>query len=192
MAASNWIALMALVVAAIALLFTRWQAIGTMRQAVSVRDAYNLSRATAYADIIMKFVGQFLDLTERGDPKTAFKSSPENDRWIYNFWALYTIEFWYFHHRLLPADMYTYWMGVLAEFYASDPIVYRSHKLFLASYEHTYPQMAGFFQELYNIAENNSNPAERNRRVKEHVDQWLKAHYADIELDEDGRIVPPR
>lgn len=170
---------------------TRSQAAGTWQQAAATQHANDFSRATAYAGTILSFVTHFLGLLAEGDPREVLTSPESGGRWADRFWGLYTIEFWYFHHRLLPVDMFTYWMGYLSELYAEDKAMYLSHKSFLASYEHTYPAMAEFFEQLKNLAENNANPAERNRRVQTYVKDWIGQHPADIELDQEGRVVPP-
>jgi hypothetical protein len=198
MEASNGIAVAALTVSVGGLFFAHAQASGARAQADaalgqvnSARDANSVSRATSYANTIISFVSHFLDLVGQEDPKVRFTGEKKDERWAYQYWALYTIEFWYYHHRLLPVDMFTYWMGYLAEIYASDPAVYRSHQGFLASYRHTYPEMSEFFEKINDLAENNANLAERNREVQRYVEEWIQDNHADFRFDEVGRLRPP-
>jgi purine-cytosine permease-like protein len=178
LAASDVIAAIALLASVVAVVIaraqagsTRWQAVGTLQQA-----------ATAYAATITSFVSRFVRLIEREDPNTVFTTPAGKDRWIYEFWDLIAQEFYFFHHRMLPVDMFGYWMGALSELYAGNDAVYRSHKMFLASYVHTYPKMGEFFERISNLAENNLNPAERNRRVQDFVSEWIKVHRENIQL----------
>lgn len=161
----------ALVIAAAQARSSRSQAVGTLQQA-----------ATAYANTIMIFVTKFMSLIEREDPQAAFASPAGKDRWISEFWALYAQEFYFFHHRMLPVDMFGYWMGALSELYAGNGAVYRSHERFLASYVHIYPKMGEFFDRISSLAENNANAAERNRQVQAYVTEWIKEHREDIQL----------
>lgn len=159
-------AVSALLVSAVAIFFN---AIQTRR----LTEANLMEQQFARSNAVIHFTSRFFDLLKDGPPTNKFADST----WANQFWSLQATEFYFFHHGLLPAFMYELWMIELAKLYCDDEQqIRKSHADFLASYSFNYPDMIGFYNQLYETAKANGDGNLRNRQVAEFVKTWCSAH----------------
>ncbi|GAA2819655.1 hypothetical protein [Saccharopolyspora taberi] len=142
------------------------------RQAETAKQAYHHARQISHSQATVNFVERFLGLI-RGGKKF------DDPEWSFEFWSLYTIEFYFFHNDMIPDFMYRLWMKDLAFIYLESEDAWESHERYLKDFQMSYDEMHEFFDSIKGIAmSHRADQASRARAVERFVGDW-KGKFAD-------------
>jgi hypothetical protein len=75
-----------------------------------------------------------------------------NNTFTEQFWGLFYLEFFYFHHGEIPETIFGLWMVELASLYSREPDAWRSHEGYLGRFANTFQAMYRFYQGINAIA----------------------------------------
>ncbi len=166
--------LLSVVLSLAALLVAGYSAVYTRLQARKAGETLAFQQQLARGDAVMHFTDQYFDLLKSGEPIDLIS----NRDWAYQFWRLHSTEFYFFHHGILPAFMYSLWMIDLVDLYGGGKgqQARDSHVRYLEDYAFHYETMSSFYSEIYRLSRDYSDDATRNRRVAEFVASWAGKH----------------
>lgn len=173
---ADWIALVSsvaavasVVIALVALRYSRAAVRATLDQASAATSANQFAKQVGQSEAVIHFTGRFFDLMNDG-PKFG------DTKWEYHFWSLLATEFYFFENSWVPDFMFQLWMVELTSMYYRVQ-VRESHRSYLRHYSGNYGRMCDFFSDLQDIAQrSNDDAATRHRKVAEIVDKWEKTH----------------
>lgn len=160
-----------IIVAVFALLISASAVYYNSLQTKKATEALQLQQNLSRGDAVMHFTSRFFNLLEQGEP---LKKIDDPD-WAYQFWSLQATEFYFFHHGILPAFMYSLWMIDLAKLYscANGQAIRDSHKSYLDTYSLNYSGMIGFFNQIYEIARTSGDDNLRNKEIANFIESWI-------------------
>jgi hypothetical protein len=161
------VAMGALLASALAVLFSALQ---TRRATEAVTIEAQLSRSEA----ILHFSNCFLDLAREGRTRDLVA----DPAWAERFWALHTLEFYFFQHDILPLFIFSLWVTYLAQLYAgpSGAVAWTSHRAYLEEDVVNYAEMTQFYERVHAFAVHQADPRERNEQIADFVAAWLPQH----------------
>ncbi|MBK6708861.1 MAG: hypothetical protein IPG51_00750, partial [Chloroflexi bacterium] len=78
--------------------------------------AYLLNQQIERGNAIIHFNSKFAELTSKINREQQF-GDPD---WANKFWSLHAMEFYFFHHGIIPESIYALWMMDVARLYSSQ------------------------------------------------------------------------
>lgn len=100
-------------------------------------------------------------------------------KWTHSYWSLVATEFYFYHHKLLPTQLFSLWMVDLARLYSSSngEVIRETHIKYLNTYKYGYEEMATFFEDIYRLSKKakgmQNEDANRSKLIVDFVNDWI-------------------
>lgn len=120
------------------------------------------------AQVLMNFSTRFFEIVKNG----SLHSKIEDEQWAYQYWSLLSTEFYFFHHKIIPAMIYGLWMTDLAKLYIKFSKVRQMHVDYLNTYSYNYGNMVKFYEEIYNISLKSEDGTVKDTEIFDFVRNW--------------------
>jgi hypothetical protein len=163
------------ILAIIAIFVSAYSAYVTYEQAKHAKASLRQNEDFSRANVVIHYMEAYQEFvaTNDGIPNPM----QFNDaKWAGTYWSLHSAEFYFFHHGVIPPEIYTLWMIDVVEMYTADS-VWKSHERYLESYEILYPEMRYFFSGVREKSKIN-NIEDRHHAVKSFIDHWIELNKA--------------
>jgi hypothetical protein len=159
------------VIAIVAMWYSRGAARAARDQAVAALNANNFARQLRQSEAVLQFTERYGDMTNGG--------SKFGDRnWEYQLWALYALEYFFFERGWIPEFIFELWMTELVSIYGSDE-VRESHARYLQLFENHDVKVRAFYRGLQRIAQELADDRELQvMRTVQVVRDWPKVEPA--------------
>ncbi|MEQ8675209.1 MAG: hypothetical protein RLP44_04625 [Aggregatilineales bacterium] len=124
----------------------------------------------ARANTVIHFTNAFFDLSRQSGQ--ALEENFKDSTWREQYWGLLSAEFYFFHHNVIPPEMFALWMSDLADAYRRYDRLWESHEAYLNQYGSLYSEMKDFFVAIHDA----SLEKDIYEAVKQKTINWLKGN----------------
>jgi hypothetical protein len=145
-------------------------------QTIRSIQTQKMQREMIRAQVLMNFSTRFYEIVKNG----SLRLKIEDEQWAYQYWSLLSTEFYFFHHKIIPSDIYALWMTDLAKLYVQSEKTRQMHEEYLGTYSYNYANMVIFFKEINDIAKTDGEENSQHSKIFEFVKGWQNKNKSSI------------